>query len=155
MTGPNAADFRARLVAAQARAAESAPPEAWPLVTRLDGAPVPEGFTAWRVGPEGGPVVALPTLAPDAPADFRRRHLARLVATALGRCPLCGEVAGLSREPVAPGEQGRAVFHALPLYVRVRHSTGCPADDFPEADRRWLLPPVGTARPEPDERNHA
>lgn len=62
----------------------------------------------------------------------------------MGRCPLCGQVASLDREPVAPGEQGRAVFHTLPLYVRVRHAVGCPADDFAESERRWLLPPVGT-----------
>ncbi|GAA6527953.1 hypothetical protein [Intrasporangium sp. DVR] len=152
MTGPNLADLRARLAAAQALAAESVPPEVWPLLTRLDGAPVPDGFTAWRVGPEGGPVVAVPAFAPDAPHEFRRRWLARALATALGRCPLCGEVASLDREPPGPGEQGRAAFHALPLYVRVRHATGCPADDFTDAERRWLLPPVGTGHREPDER---
>lgn len=143
------AELRATLAALWERAQESTPADDWPAVTRLTSGPelakVPPGFTAWAVGawpdadaPGGRHVVVLPTLDPAAPLDVHRRLMARVVALGSGRCPLCSAVAGLDREPVAPGEQGRAVFHVLPLYVRVRHATGCPAEFTP--DEAHLFP---------------
>lgn len=140
------AETRARLVALWERANRSTPADEWPTVTRLTSGPaldkVPDGFTAWAVGPwpddpaaaprEGRHIVVLPTLDVAASLSVHRRYLARAVALGTGRCPLCSAVAGLSREPVAPGEQGRAVFQELPLYVRVRHATGCPAEFLPD-----------------------
>lgn len=155
----NAADLRAALAALWERAHDSTPDHEWPTVTVLTSGSgldkVPPGFTPYAVGPwtehpenaprEGRHVVVLPTAHPNAPLGLRRRLMARAVALGTGRCPLCSEVAGLTQRLPGPGEPGRAVWHALPVYLAVRHATGCPADDWTEADRSWLAPPVGTA----------
>lgn len=138
-------------------------PEAWPNITELTSGPalekVPPGYTAWAVGrwnddparrgtfsndPDdpgtNAHIVVMPTLIPDAPLSIRIRYLARAVAIATARCPLCGGRAHLDRMPPPPGEQGQAVFHALPLYVRVQHAPGCPVDDWTDAERQWFVP---------------
>ena len=33
-----------------------------------------------------------------------------------------------------------AAFRALPLYVHVRHATGCPVEDWTEEERQWFVP---------------
>lgn len=160
----NAADLRARLAALWERVNASTPDDEWPAVTLLTSGSgldkVPPGFTAYAVGPwdehpenapaSGRHVVVLPSVHPNAPLGLRRRLMARAVANGTGTCPLCSAALGLSQRLPGPGEPGRAVWHALPVYLAVRHATGCPADDWTETDRGWLLPPVGTA-PEPDE----
>ena len=145
----NYADMRGRLAAAWERANDSIPSEQWPQVTRLTTGPgldkVPPGFTAWAVGPwsaqktsEGRQVVVLPSLALNAPKAVWERYLARVIATGSGKCPMCSQVAALDREPPAPGELGRAAFHALPLFVRVTQSMGCPAADWTERERHYF-----------------
>lgn len=129
----NTADDRARVVALWDRVHPT--PDEWPGVTLLDGGPVPEGFSAWRVGDDDGIVTVLPTLLPSAPMDFRRRYFARVIANGSGECPLCGAVAGLSADPV----RTPAAWHRLPLRLTVRHATDCPAT-FTEAERRHFDP---------------
>ena len=143
------ADLRARMAELWDRVHATAPPGEWPEVTRLTTGPevdrLPPNFTAWAVGPwpadpadappAGRHVVVLPTLDPAAPFDVQRRYRARIVADGSGTCPLCSGVAGI----VGPDpERARAGFHALPVRVGVRHSTGCPAADFGERERRWF-----------------
>jgi len=129
------ADVRARLAATWDTAAHA--PE---VITRVDGAPVPPGYTAWSVG---GSTTALPTLTDDAPFEVRARYFARVRANALGRCPLCDAVAGAT---VPDPTKHPAAFHVLPLTVplRIEHTataTGatCPAV-FTDDDRRWFDP---------------
>jgi hypothetical protein len=129
------ADIRARLAAAADRVTRSTLPGAWPEVARLDGAPVPPGFTAWRIGPEGGPVTVLPTLDPAAPLDVRRRYLARAIGNGTGRCPLCSAVAGVLGPDPEHGH--RAGFHLLPVTVGIRHAPDCPAE-FTDAERHYF-----------------
>lgn len=131
------ADLRARLAAAADLVARSTAPGEWPTVTRLDGAPVPPGYAAWRVGGEGGPVTALPALAPSAPLDVRRRYLARVVANGSGRCPLCSAVAGIT--PDSPTPDRPAAWHLMPVRVGITHATACPAT-FTDDDRRHFDP---------------
>lgn len=137
---PAPADLRARLAAAMDRAdrarANPLDPEDWPPVARLAGAPVPPGFTAWRVGGEDGPVTVLPSPRPSAPLDFRQRYLARVVANGTGTCPLCGEAAGISGPDP---ERQQAGYRALPVTVGITHSPQCPAL-FTEEDRTWFDP---------------
>lgn len=114
----------------------------WPEVRRVYGADVPDGFAAWLVGPDDEEhlrqVVLLPALRPLVPRSVIERYHARILANATGRCPACGEVAGLTREPPAPGERGLAAWRTLPLHVELRHAADCPAT-FTEADRRWFV----------------
>ncbi|OLT11716.1 hypothetical protein BJF79_23630 [Actinomadura sp. CNU-125] len=139
MTAP--ADLRARLAAAMDRAdrarANPSDPEDWPPVTRLAGAPVPPGFTAWRVGGEDGHVTAMPSVRDSAPLEFRQRYMARVVANGTGLCPLCGEAAGISGPDPEHGHL--AGYRAVPVTVGITHSPDCPAL-FTEEDRTWFDP---------------
>jgi len=143
----SAADARARMAAAQAAAAQT------PILS-LIAAPegTPEGHSAWAVGPLFGPrsIVILPTLSDDAPPRVLERLMARVLATATGTCPLCGEVTGLVGPPIPdPREgatRGAASFYLLPLTVGVRHAGECPAQ-FDDSDRRWF--PVLNPQEEP------
>lgn len=133
------ADQRARLAAAQDAAA------AIPVVAQVTPpAGTPEEFSAWAVGPLGGPrsIVVVPALVADAPAAVADRLVARVIATATGLCPLCSRAAGLSSAIPEPGERGRAAFYARPLVVEVRHDDGCPAL-FDAADARWFVAGAG------------
>jgi hypothetical protein len=124
-------------------------PEAWPNITELTTGPaldkVPPGFTAWAVGrwdddparrrkstrhPDDPGVLAhivvMPTLVPEAPVSIRVRYLARAVAVATAKCPLCSGRAHLSRRPTPT--------------IHLRHSVGCPADDWTADEQRWFVP---------------
>ncbi len=135
------ADQRARLAAAQDAAA------AMPIVAQVSPpAGTPDGFSAWAVGPLGGPrsIVVVPALVAGAPAALVDRLVARVIATATGRCPLCGHAAGLSSPIPEPGARGRAAFYAMPVVVEVRHDDGCPAL-FEADDARWFVVAAGGA----------
>ncbi|MFB4350427.1 hypothetical protein [Microbacterium sp. CR_7] len=126
------ADLRARLVSSQQAAS------AVPIVGLLGTPPAgtPDGFSAWAVGALFGErhIVILPTLSSDAPAVVLDRVVTRVLATATGRCPLCGRAANV--DVLTPG------------VVDVRHDEGCPAIFGPE-DSRWF--PALTS-PEEDDR---
>lgn len=127
------ADLRARLVSSQQAA--SATPIVGLLGTPPEG--TPPGFSAWAVGALFGErhIVILPTLSSDAPAVMLDRVVARVLATATGRCPLCGRASG--------------VDVLTPDVVDVRHDEGCPAT-FGPADTRWF--PALLTSPEGEDR---
>lgn len=139
------AALRARMTALWERAHAATPDDAWPQVAPLvDGTgSVPPHHTAWAVGPwdedttTARHVIVTPSLDPAAPASLHRRLAARVVALGTGRCPLCSAVAGLSQQPPAPGEP-RVPWHVFDVFVTVRHATGCPADDWTDAERHWF-----------------
>lgn len=146
---------RMRVIVRQHLVAATADPGQWPDVTKLTSGraleTLPVGYTAWAVGNwdddpdvraatrEGisNHIVVLPTLVDDAPPEIHSRLMARAVAIGTGKCPLCSGRAGLTQQPPAPGEP-RASFHAFPVYVRIEHSQGCPADDWSDDDRQWF-----------------
>lgn len=101
-----------------------------PLV-RVTDAPVPDGFTAWRMGDS---VTVLPALLPSAPSGVRRRYEARAQANLTGTCPLCRAVADLSPDPSAP-----VAWRLLPVTVGIRHEKGCRAL-FTDEDRQHFDP---------------
>ncbi|CCH77142.1 hypothetical protein BN12_1680008 [Nostocoides japonicum T1-X7] len=139
----NSADLKGTLTGLWERAHASAPTGSWPTVTRLAGPDVPRHMTAWAVGrwsdePDDDrprQIIVTPSLKPDAPASVRRRLLARVIADGSGECPLCSAVAGLDREPPAPGEPGIAAWRTMPLHITLTHAVGCPAT-FGDEDRR-------------------
>ncbi len=101
--------------------------EAVVLVTDLD---APPGWACWEVG---GSRTVLPALSDDAPPEVRDRYISRIRANCQGRCPECGEAAGVSVDP----EQAPAAWQAIPVVVACRHSFDCPAL-FTEAERRYF-----------------
>lgn len=91
-----------------------------------------DGRTTWGVGEMR---VTLPTMRYDAPAYDRQRYWARIVADAVGRCPLCEEIATLTADP----EVSLTAWHLLPLQIAIRHRDGCPTQ-FEESDRHLFDP---------------
>lgn len=84
----------------------------------------------------------LPALRPLAPVEVRRRYVARVVANATGRCPLCEGVAGVWIDPT----RTPAAWSVLPVTFQVLHATQCPAQ-FETRDRKWFDPrAVGAPR---------
>lgn len=82
----------------------------------------------WRVG---GSHVMLPTLSLLAPYEMHRRYQARVVATAMGRCGMCGAVASVH------GGEHLAAWRVLPVTVGLTHVAGCPAE-FTDDERQWF-----------------
>ena len=79
MTGQpsaTAADLKARVVTAMARAVDSGA-----VVERVRDAPAPAGYSMWRIGRSA---TVLPTLLSSAPFSVHRRYLARVVANITG-----------------------------------------------------------------------
>lgn len=113
----------------------------WPPVVLLTDHPAAgEGRCVWRV--LGGTAsTVLPALRPDAPPSVHRRYLARVTANLTGRCPLCGQVAGMSADP----ERTPAAWSVTRLTVAIRHDPACGAT-FTDADRRWFPSITGEAR---------
>ena len=131
------------------RPGDTTSPEAWPNITELTTGPaldrVPRGFSAWAIGrwdddpsrrrksthhPDDPGVLAhivvMPTLIPEAPVSIRVRYLARAVAIATAKCPLCSGRAHLTRRPTPT--------------IHLRHSVGCPADDWTAEEQQWFVP---------------
>ena len=103
-----------------------------PLVERITDAPVPPGWAMFRVA---GVPLAMPAPAPDAPYEFRKRYLARVIATGTGLCPMCNRTAGLSHDP----ETSPAAFRVLAVTYGITHDPDCPAI-FTDADRQFFDP---------------
>lgn len=142
----NIADAKARLADIWAHTLEDVDPRVWPQITLVHdpARPAPAGHVLVRVARPPGddrPVVAavMPALTDDAPEDFQLRWTAAVIATAVGRCPICRGAAGLNVEPPGPGEP-RALWHLVDVHVTVRHASGCPAAIVRPEERRYLVP---------------